>query len=58
MPVHKVTKNGKTGYQWGSHGKIYTGPGAKERAAKQGQAAYANGYQGSKVHKAPKHGHK
>mgnify|MGYP003345791776 FL=1 len=50
MPVHKVmtTKNGKSveGYRWGTHGKIYTGPGAKEKAAKQGQAAYAAGYKG------------
>ena len=47
MPVHKVhTSNGKTGYQWGGHGKVYIGPGAKQRAAKQGQAAYANGYKG------------
>jgi hypothetical protein len=52
MPVHKVmtSKNGKPvpGYQWGHHGKIYTGPGAQEKAAKQGQAAYANGYKGKK----------
>lgn len=50
MPVHKIqtTRNGKsvTGYQWGNHGKIYTGPGAKEKAAAQGRAAYANGYKG------------
>lgn len=58
MPVHKATKNGKTGYQWGQHGKIYTGPGAKEKAARQGQAAYANGYTGSQVHTGTKHGHK
>ena len=48
MPVHKVmtTRNGKPvqGYQWGHQGKIYTGPGAQAKAAKQGQAAYANGY--------------
>ena len=42
MPIHKVTKNGKTGYQWGNHGKVY-----KDRAdaVKQAQAAHANGYQ-------------
>ena len=48
MPVHKVmtTRNGKPvqGYQWGNSGKIYTGAGAQQKAAKQGQAAYANGY--------------
>ena len=42
MPVHKQG----SGYQWGSHGKVYTGKGAAAKAAKQGQAAYANGYQG------------
>jgi len=42
MPVHKV----KGGYRWGSHGKIYKGKGAKEKAARQGRAAYANGYRG------------
>ena len=46
MPVHKTTKNGKTAYQWGKHGKKYTGKGAKKKAAKQGQAAYAHGYKG------------
>jgi hypothetical protein len=45
MPVHKVHgANGKVGYQWGGHGKVYYGPGAEQKAAKQGQAAYANGY--------------
>ena len=50
MPVHKVmtTRNGKPveGYQWGQHGKIYTGPGAQSKAAAQGRAAYAAGYKG------------
>lgn len=50
MPVHKVntTRNGKpaVGYRWGTHGHIYTGPGAKQRAAAQGRAAYAAGYRG------------
>lgn len=58
MPVHKVTKNGKTGYHWGQHGKVYTGPGAQAKAAAQGRAAYANGYTGPKVHTGSKHGHK
>ena len=35
MPVHK-TKDG--GYQWGKTGKVYKGPGAKEKATKQGIA--------------------
>lgn len=45
MPVHKITlPNGTVGYKWGEHGSVYTGPMAKEKAAKQGQAAFANGY--------------
>ena len=43
MPIHKV---GKTGEQWGNHGKVYKGPGAKKKAAAQAAAAYANGYKG------------
>jgi hypothetical protein len=50
MPVKPVntTRQGKpvTGYRWGSSGKIYTGPGAKQKAAAQGRAAYASGYKG------------
>ena len=42
MPVHKTG----SGYQWGTHGKVYKGKNAKEKAAKQGRAAYANGYKG------------
>ena len=41
MPIHKVTKNGKTGYQYGTHGKVY-----KDRAdaVKQAQAIHASGF--------------
>ena len=46
MPVHKVREKGRVGYQWGTSGKVYFGPGAAEKAAKQGQAAWANGYKG------------
>lgn len=42
MPVRKV----KGGYRWGGHGKVYRGKGARRKAAKQGRAAYANGYRG------------
>lgn len=42
MPVHKQGK----GFQWGSKGHVYTGPGAAAKAAAQGRAAYANGYRG------------
>lgn len=44
MPVRKVSG----GYRWGKHGKVYRGKGAKARAARQGRAAYAHGYKGSK----------
>jgi len=40
MPVRKQG----SGYQWGSRGKVYTGAGAREKAAAQGRAAYASGY--------------
>ena len=50
MPVKPVntTRNGKPvkGFRWGESGKIYTGPGAKSKAAAQGRAAYAQGYKG------------
>jgi hypothetical protein len=48
MPVKKCVVNGKTGYKWGNTGKCYTGKGAKPKAARQGRAAYANGYKGKK----------
>lgn len=44
MPVQRVIKNGKTGYQWGKSGRVYTGVGARTRATRQGQAAHAAGY--------------
>jgi hypothetical protein len=44
MPIHKVTKDGKVGYKWGQHGKVYFGAQGKAKAAKQAQAAYAAGY--------------
>ena len=43
MPVRKVIKEGKTYYQWGTQGKLYT---KKSDAEKQGRAAYAAGYTG------------
>ena len=45
MPVHKTPGGG---YQWCKSGKVYYGSGAKEKAEKQGRAAYANGYKGDK----------
>jgi hypothetical protein len=44
MPVKKVSG----GYKWGNSGKLYKGKDAKKKAAKQGRAAYANGYKGKK----------
>ncbi len=41
MPVRKV----KSGYRWGSKGKTYK---RKADAERQGRAAYASGYKGSK----------
>ena len=50
MPVQTVTtqRNGRTvmGYRWGTSGKVYTGPGARAKAALQGSAARAAGYRG------------
>jgi len=38
MPIQKCTKNGKSGYKWGKSGTCYVGPGAREKALKQGRA--------------------
>jgi guanosine-3',5'-bis(diphosphate) 3'-pyrophosphohydrolase len=46
MPVHS---RGRGCYQWGHHGKIYCGPGARKKAERQGRAAYAHGYQGREL---------
>ena len=46
MPVKKCKSNGKSGWKWGNHGKCYIGKNGKAKAAKQGRAAYANGYTG------------
>lgn len=35
-------KNGKPGFKYGKSGTCYTGPGAKEKATKQGQAIKAS----------------
>lgn len=44
MPVHQVKKGNRIGWRWGDHGKIYFGKGAKQKAEKQGRAAYSSGY--------------
>lgn len=42
MPVHKVTKNGKTvGWKWGRSGKVFP---TKKQAQEQARAIYASGY--------------
>ena len=54
MPVHRRTDSKGTYYQWGGSGKKYyytsgnarSRTVAKNKAAKQGRAAYASGYNG------------
>lgn len=48
MPIMKTTKGGKTGYKFGPHGTVYTGPGAKQKALRQARAMFAAGYRGKK----------
>ena len=38
MPLMRCTKDGESGWKFGESGHCYTGEGAKEKAAKQGQA--------------------
>ena len=38
MPVNEVKKGKQTCHQWGKSGKIYCGPGSREKAEKQGKA--------------------
>ncbi len=42
MPIQACTSGGKPGFKWGEGGKCYTGPGAKEKARKQGAAIKIN----------------
>jgi len=42
MPIHKITRDGKVGYKWGTHGTTYP---TRAQAVKQAQAAHAHGYQ-------------
>lgn len=41
MPVRPI---GRGCFQWGHHGKVYCGPGARAKAERQGRAAHARGY--------------
>ncbi len=38
MPIQKCNIQGKLGLKYGDSGKCYSGPDAKKKAAKQGQA--------------------
>lgn len=42
MPLQRCQKDGKKGWKWGSNGKCYTGPDAKQKAEQQGRAIEAN----------------
>lgn len=46
MPVRSL---GGGRYQWGHHGKVYSGRGARQKAERQGAAAYAHGYVGKSL---------
>jgi hypothetical protein len=46
MPVHA---HGRGCFQWGAHGHIYCGPGAYQKAERQGRAAYSHGYKGKEM---------
>jgi len=39
MPVKKCKVDRKSGWKWGNSGKCYTGPGAREKAEKQGRVS-------------------
>lgn len=39
MPVQRCSKDGKSGWRWGSDGECYTGPAAKQKAIDQAVAA-------------------
>lgn len=38
MPLQRCSKNGRPGWKYGTNGTCYTGPGAKQKAEKQGIA--------------------
>lgn len=48
MPVQKCTKDGKSGFKYGSTGKCYMGKEAKKKAIKQGLVVARS--QGRKPH--------
>lgn len=52
MPTHPVNVGGRKGWQWGSRGKRYFGPGAERKAKAQAAAAVENGYREGGLSKA------
>ena len=51
MPLKKCAKNGKSGWKFGDSGKCFTGPGAREKARKQGAAIKISESKGSTIDK-------
>lgn len=45
MPIHKITRGGKTYYKYGTHGKEYR---TRAEAEKQAAAIHASGYRENK----------
>ena len=50
MPIMKCQKDGKSGYKYGESGHCYTGPGAREKARKQGQAIEISKHKAERTH--------
>jgi hypothetical protein len=48
MPIHKITRDGKTYYRWGDSGKEYP---TRKQAEEQARAIYASGYKESSTNK-------
>lgn len=42
MPLKRCMKERMAGFRWGDKGICYTGPGAREKALKQGRAVEAS----------------
>ena len=49
MPIQRCTKDGKSGFRYGPEGFCYTGPRAREKARKQGQAIEINKHRGKAI---------
>lgn len=44
MPLQQIKRDGRKGWRWGTHGKVYFGPNAKDKALKQARAIKATGW--------------